>query len=113
MTTPTTTAAEAVDHAMTCLSDATTGLTITDEHRPAGAPEITARVASLWFSLGPITNCHINAFILASGGISVTLTVGNIPFVQITLTLDPGRDTALIRDAVNLYVNHYGIGGNR
>lgn len=108
MTTPTTTAAEAVDHAMTCLRDATTGLTITNEQRDTGHDYSTQ-----WFTLGPITNCYAHATETAPGKISLTVQIGIVTSVRVSLTLDEGRDTAILRDAVNLFANHYGIGGNQ
>lgn len=107
MTTPTTTAAEAVDHAMTCLRDATTGLTITED----GC--ITSPGHSVqWFTLGPITNCYAHAIDLGDYT-DLFVELGVHPSLRVMLTLDAGRDIALIRDAVNLYANHYGIGGNQ
>ena len=108
MTTPTTTAAEAVDHAMNCLRDATTGLTITKEDEYSGD-----RSFAQWFTLGPIVNCHAHASESAPGQINLTVEIGIVTSVQVSLTLDEERDTAILRDAVNLYANHYGIGGNQ
>ena len=108
MTTPTTTAAEAVDHAMTCLRDATTGLTITED----GCITSPGHSAQ-WFTLGPITNCYAHATETALDKISLTVQIGIVTSVRVSLTLDGGRDTAILRDAVNLFANHYGIGGNQ
>ena len=108
MTTPTTAAAaQAVDHAMTCLRDATTGLTITKGYEKA-----SGRGVCQWFTLGPITNCRAHATDHI-GQITLSVQIGIVTSVQVSLTLDEERDTAILRDAVNLYVNHYGIGGNR
>lgn len=107
MTTPTITAAEAVDHAMDCLRDATTGLTITNGQRDTGHDYSTQ-----WFTLGPITDCYAHA-IDFGGYTTLFVELGLRPSLRVSLTLDAGRDTALIRDAVDLYANHYGIGGNQ
>ena len=107
MTTQTITLDQAVDHAMTCLRDATTGLTITNEQRDTGHDYSTQ-----WFTLGPIPDCHAHATDVRYY-ITLFVALGNHPGVQVSLTLDPGRDTALIRDVVNFYANHYGIGGNQ
>ena len=108
MTTPTTTAAEAVDHAMNCLRDATTGLAITK-----GYENSSDRSVCQWFTLGPITNCRAHATETSPGKINLSVQLGIVTSVEVSLTLDEERDTAILRDAVNLYVNHYGIGGNR
>lgn len=108
MTTPTTTAAEAVDHAMDCLRDATTGLAITKEYEYSGDHGFAQ-----WFTLGPIVNCHAHASESAPGKINLAVEIGIVTSVQVSLTLDEERDTAILRDAVNLFANHYGIGGNQ
>ena len=105
MTTQTITLDQAVDHAMDCLRDATTGLTITRSNRNTGKDFVCQ-----WFTLGPIPDCHVQATDVRYY-ITLFVALGNHPVVQVSLTLDPGRDTALIRDVVNFYADHYGIGG--
>ncbi|AYB70538.1 hypothetical protein HOU24_gp56 [Corynebacterium phage SamW] len=95
---------KAVDHAMDCLRDATTGLTITKEYESSNG-----RGVCQWFTLGPITNCNAHATETALDKISLTVQIGIVTSVRVSLTLDEGRDTAILRDAVNLYVNHYGM----
>lgn len=107
MTTQTITLDQAVDHAMDCLRDATTGLTLTRSDRIAGSNHVFQ-----WFTLGPITGCWAYATDVRDY-LNLFVTLGSYPNVQVSLTLDPGRDTALIRDVVNFYADHYGIGGNQ
>ena len=102
------TVTEAVDHAMNCLRDATPGLTITKEGDNTGH-----RHASHWFALGPIAGCHAHATELAPDEVNLFVEIGLVTSIQVSLTLDEERDTAILRDAVNFFANHYGIGGNQ
>ena len=102
------TVTEAVDHAMNCLHEATPGLPITKERDNS-----QHRSASRWFTLGPITDCHTHATELASGELHLFVEIGLVTSIQVSLTLDEERDTAILRDAVNFFANHYGIGGNQ
>ena len=97
---------KAVDHAMNCLREATPGLPITKEGGNA-----QPRSASRWFTLGPITDCRTHATETAPGEIRLTVEIGLVTSIQASLTLDEERDTAILRDALNFYATHYGIGG--
>lgn len=102
------TLAEAVAHAMNCLHEATPGLTITNERRNTGH-----RHSSQWFTLGPITDCHAHATETAPGEIRLFVEIGLVTSIQVSLTLDEKRDTAILRDALNFYATHYGLGNEQ
>ena len=102
------TVTEAVAHAMHCLHEATPGLPITKERDNS-----QHRSASRWFTLGPITDCHTHATETSPGTICLFVEIGLVTSIQVSLTLDEERDTAILRDAVNFFANHYGIGGNQ
>lgn len=99
---------QAVDHAMNCLRDATTGLTITKEDENSNG-----RSFAQWFTLGPITNCNAHATETAPDKINLTVQIGIVTSMQVSLMLDEERDTAILRDAVSFYANHYGIGDDQ
>lgn len=99
---------KAVDHAMNCLREATPGLTITKEGENS-----QHRSASRWFTLGPIASCHAHATETAPGEINLFVEIGLVTSVQVSLTLEEERDTAILRDAFNIFANHYGIGGDQ
>ena len=94
---------KAVDHAMNCLRDATTDLTITK-----GYEKSSDRSVCQWFTLGPITNCRAHA-IDHIGRITLAVQIGIVTSVQVSLTLDAERDTSILRDAVSLFATHYGM----
>lgn len=107
MTTQTTTTLDqAINHALDCLRAADADLTATRSDRVTGENH-----ACQWFTLGPITNCYVQAAELAGDCLKLFVSLGGYPNVQVSLTFDPERDVALIRAAVSLYTDHYGTGG--
>ena len=99
---------KAVNHAMNCLREVTPGLTITTERTNHGH-----RSASQWFTLGPIPDCHTHATETSPGEIRLTVEIGLVISIQVSLTLEEERDTAILRDALSFYATHYGIGGHQ